>query len=132
MSIKVGESNLKLCNSIDRSLCYKTRVVALANKFPGFIFFSEFFPMVGFKADAVISKPQMNFLLQDIQKRSGISSPDTHNMTLDNKLEQNNKVPVSAIFLDLDDNTTQKQTLALKSMLQSQIDMKTFLVINLK
>ena len=53
LDVKVGDPNLRLCYGTTK--CYRVRIVAMANKFPGFLSFSRFYPVSFLNPAAVIS-----------------------------------------------------------------------------
>ena len=66
LDVNVGEDNLKLC--VMDSKCHKVRIIAMANKFPGFGGFSRFYPYAFMQPQAILTVDQMKWLLEDIME----------------------------------------------------------------
>jgi ABC-type antimicrobial peptide transport system permease subunit len=123
LNIEVGKPNLKLCNN-NRKQCYKTRVVALANKFPGMLQFSSFPSISYLNPDSAISRVQMDYLIKD--SISGYPLIFPKNAT---ELTEFN-IPMEAVFIDLAENVTQVQKIALQSEVQTQLDIKKSIMMD--
>jgi hypothetical protein len=57
LDVEIGHPNLKLCISCysGKKFCFRTRVIIMANKYPGFLKFSKYKPISYMSPVAVVS-----------------------------------------------------------------------------
>jgi hypothetical protein len=112
-SDSIDEPYIKLCYN-DRQ-CYKAKVVALVDSFPGYWAFSGYSFVQYSYPQVLMSKNDMLLILNDISQ---------------NMIEDTQDLPVQKIYFKVRDNTTAIEILQLTSFLQIYIDTSKMFVLN--